>query len=271
MSRFPDSYYYASRQEDYPSNSYEDSAPSYWSYGPYYATGQEVGQPVPRESMENMTPYFKDDGVGLGITYPDYSEYYDTTTTPTPDTYHSAENTSTNSLSPPPIDPHLLGEEDSLTSLFRADEDREAQLINPYATDEAEEKKEDDCTFGPQACFFCNVANSALRPFHPTPEPAYEYQNTDSTPKANSNPKAFSASSFRDEYLSHYCYNGQRKSVTSGTVTYVNAAEAAQVAEISHINELTPRNAGGSFTRRCLEKAVSPKTYSKFFKRAAKN
>ncbi|CEI41465.1 hypothetical protein FVEN_g3633 [Fusarium venenatum] len=207
MSRFPDSYYYASGQKDHPSYFYEGSAPSRKSYSEYYADRQEVERVFRKAKATKMTSCFKDDGVGLGIMYPD-----------------------------------------------------------------EEEDEEVECIFEPQASFFCNVPESALASLPPAPVPAYyahvhEYQNTDSTPKANSKPKAFSASSFRDDYLSLYCCNGQRNSVTSGTVTHVNAVEVAQVAEISPVNELNPRDSSCSFTR-CLEKVVSPKTYSKLFKRA---
>ncbi|GKU05171.1 unnamed protein product [Fusarium langsethiae] len=308
----------------------EDSAPSYSSYGNYNVYGQGV-EPVFREATAtNMTPYFHDDGVGLGIMYPEYSEYSDTT--PYADTYQSEvlppplslaksdstsavkpiwygkysyhgncpvfeystvleenevaetiywtpENASFSSFSPTPAypeDPRYLDEEDSISSLFQVDEDWEVQLIDSYATDEAEEVvKEEECIFEPQASFFCNVADSALEFLPPTPEPTYnelEYQNIDSTPRVNSKPKAYSASSFTEEYLSRYCYGGLRKSVTSGTVTYVNAAEVGQVAEIAHIDdELTPRDSGGSFTRKCLEKVISPKTYCQLFKRSGQS
>ncbi|KAM0241592.1 hypothetical protein ACHAPO_001279 [Fusarium lateritium] len=199
--------YYATGQEDDQPCFYEDLEPSQTSRSEYYTSGQEVEPVFHKTKATKMTSYFKDEGVGLGIMYPD-----------------------------------------------------------------EEENEEVECTFEPQASFFCNVAESALTSLPPAPVPAYyahvhEYQNADSTPKGNSTPKAFSASSFRDDYLSLYCYNGQGKSVTSGTVTHVNAVEVAQVSEISHVNELTPRDSGGSFTR-CLEKAISPKTYSKLFERA---
>ncbi|UZP46337.1 hypothetical protein NXS19_014149 [Fusarium pseudograminearum] len=290
--------YYATGQGDDQPRFCEDSGPSYSSYSEYNAYGQEV-EPVFHEvAARKMTPYFEDDGVGLGIMVPDYSEYYDTT--PTSDKqsevippalslanphnnsgikniwygkeshlggfyycpesegpegaatiYYSLDNssTSTSTLCPPDLDLRYLDEEDSISSLFNLDEGREEQLIDLYAAGEVKE-----CKFLPQDSFFCNVTESVLPP---SSEPAYH------------EPKAFSPSRFRDEYLS--LYYGDMASVTSGTVTLQHAAEVAQVAEIAHINdddELTHRDSGGSFTRKCLEKLTSPQTYSKLFKRA---
>ncbi|KAM0367169.1 hypothetical protein ACHAO7_004887 [Fusarium culmorum] len=307
----PYSDYYATGQGYDQSRFCEDSGPSYSSYSEYNAYGKEVETVFREVTAQKMTPYFDDDGVGLGIMVPDYSEYYDNSPTPTSETqsevvppalslanphsnsavksiwfgnesrlgslYYSPESeetvtaatmnysvnnssTGTSTLRPPAPDLRYLDEDDSTSSLFNLDEGWEEQLIDSYAA-EVEE-----CTFLPRDSFFSNVAYSTLPP---SSESVFR-RNTDAMPRS----EAFSPSRFRDEYLSLWVYYGDMTSVTSGTVTLQHVAEVAQVAEIAHINdddddeELTRRDSGGSFTRKCLEKLASPQTYSKLFKRA---
>ncbi|RGP76851.1 hypothetical protein FLONG3_5034 [Fusarium longipes] len=72
--------YYTPGQEDTPAFT-QDDAPSDNSYREYYAPGQEEVPLVLEGPAPCMTPCFDDDGIGLGIMYPDYSEYYDATPT----------------------------------------------------------------------------------------------------------------------------------------------------------------------------------------------